>query len=292
MTTYTEDDLRQALAGEASATPPPVDVWPQLRRRVAVRTRVRAGVAAGVAAVAVTAAIVTFPTGNDTVRLPAAHGHATTLLPTHSLTDAELATSAGVLRQRLDSLGVNGATIATNDGGLDVSAPGLSPTQIEAIAAPGVLQFRPVTAIAPGTSCPSPGSGDVACTTDGTVQYTLGPVALDNADVKSADAVQNTVDNSWLVELTFDSAGAAKFRTLTADAANKPFAGGSCGPPQGCNAIAIVADGTVVSAPSVEQPGGIPGGQTQITGAMTQRQARLLAAFASTHPLPASFSIG
>jgi preprotein translocase subunit SecD len=300
VTIHTEDDLRAALSRDADAGGPAVEVWSRLHRRIVVRRRVRAGVAVTALAAAASVLAVVLPSGDSTARLPIARSGTTTLVPEHHLSDPELATSVDILRQRIDALGISGATIATHDGRLDLEARGLSPAEIDAIATPGVLQFRPVKGIAAPTSCPTPSTsvpaadGEVSCSLDGNVQYTLGPAALGNADVKSAAAVANTIDNSWLVQLDFSRAGAQKFFLLTADAASKPAlsGGGSCEPPKGCNAIAIVVDGAVVSAPSVEGSGGIRGGQTQITGEMTRQQARTLAAIVVTQPLPAGFTIG
>ena len=291
MNTYTEDDLRQALAGAAEETAPPVDVWPRLRRRVARRTWMRSGVAAGVVAVAAVSALLAVPSSDDTVRVPPAQdtGSTTTLVPDRPLSDAELRKAVDALRHRLDSLGVQHATVATQDGDVLIDASGTNQSDIAAIAVRGELQFRSVTAMGPASDC-TPGNGAVACSPDGAVQYSLGPIALDNHDVQSADAVVNSVDGSWLVQLAFTADGADKFHTLTADAAAVSDQGG-CQPPQPCGEIAIVLDGTVVEAPTVQQPGGITGGQTQISGAMTKETAQTLAALATTDPLPTSFRV-
>jgi preprotein translocase subunit SecD len=138
-------------------------------------------------------------------------------------------------------------------------------------------------------SCPPSGNGSVACSADGTVRYALGPAALDNRDIASASAVNDPVSHRWLVDIQFYRPGAHKFRTLTAAAAAKPGQG-SCGPPTGCNAVAIELDGVVLSAPTVVQPGGIRDGATQITGDLTRTGAQVLAALAATGPLAVGFS--
>src|SRR4051812_2160772 len=289
VTNYTEEDLRSALAADADAGATSPDVWPRLHRRIAVRRRVRLGAAVACAGIVAAGLVVVAPRLGGTDRIvPAAPG-ALTLTPNRSLSDAELNTAADIVRQQLDLIHVGSATVTTHDGTVDISAPGADPAQLNAVAAQGVLEFRSVTAMEAATSCPPTATGSVACSADGRVRYTLGPVALDNGDVTSADAVHDTVDDAWLVQLQFDGAGARKLHTLTADAADKPLLG-ECGPPRGCNSIAIVIDGIVVSAPSVQQPGGIPGGATQITGNLTRTDAQMLAAIVATEPLPTGFA--
>lgn len=300
MTVYTEDELRRALAREADAAPPVLAVWPQLHHRIVVRRWARAGVAATAAGVAATALIVALPDGRDAVRVPPARGAGpTTLVPERPLSNAELTTSADVLRQRIDALGIDGAEISTHDGTITLTAPRISSGEVIGLAARGVLQLRPVDAMEAPSACPAPASavpathGAVACSSDGSVEYTLGPVALGNDDVQSAHAALDATTNQWIVQVRFDHAGAQKYLTLTADAASKPFPETNCGPPKGCNAIAILVDGTVLAAPSVQQPGGggIPGGQTQITGTASKSSAEILAAIVAAPPLPAAFSV-
>jgi preprotein translocase subunit SecD len=277
MTLFTEDDLRAALSDDARAAVTPADVWPRLRRRRARQQRLRAGLAIATAGAVGAGVFVGWPGHGETTRVPVAVSTAQTLVPDRPLSDAELQASIDILRHRLDSLGVQHTTISTDGDTVLVDASGTTNADIAAIAVRGVLQFRPVNSEQPGA--------------DGAVAYQLGPVALDNSDVASASTVQNTIDHSWLVQVEFNRAGAEKFRTLTADAARKPDAG-ICGPPQGCNAIAIVVDGAVISAPTVEQPGGIRGGQTEITGELTKEQAQTLAALAQAPPLPVAFTVG
>lgn len=326
MTTFTEDELRQALAADAAQTPPPVDVWPQLRRRVVVRHRVRMGAVLAAAAVAAVGIVVSWPTNDSTARLPVARGETSVLVPNRALTDAEMQQAIDTLRQRLDALGVSGATISTHEGAVQIDAPGLSDSTVAAIAVRGVLQWRSVVGMQQTTgegTPPQPGAaatlsgaerayaeatcpvstpdGDretttflylVACDSTGSSEYLLGPAELDNGDVAHAGAVEYQPANQWLVDVTFTSAGRPAFLTLTADAANKPPFDGPCDPPTGCNAIAIVVDGAVLAAPSVELRGGIRSGVTQITGELSRDQARALAAVASTKPLPTGFTPG
>ena len=324
MSIYTEDDLRPALAEEARSAPPPIDVWGRLRRRVTIRKWTRAGVAVSVAGVAAVAAISALPGGgDDQSKLRIADGSTLTWTPDRPLSAAELRLSADIVRHRLDALGISGATVETQQGALTIHAPKLAPSVAADIMAVGVVQLRPVLAVQPpgqharsaaeastprlsaaerayaDAACPSqsPDSGLtaspsdylIACSQDRTAEYLLGPAALDNAAVADAQAVHDQNAGDWLVDVSFTAAGGRGFQELTAATAAKPDLG-NCGPPRGCNGIGFVVDGVVLSAPRVQQPGGIRGGQTQIAGALTEDEARLLAALAVSSPLPAAFS--
>lgn len=324
---FTEDDLRAALAGEADAQPTP-DVWPRLQRHIVTRRRVRAGLAVVCAGTAAAAMVLVLPDRNDdTVRLPVTHGAPSLFQPDHPISDAQLATAADVLRKRLDALGAANATVATLGHTLKIEAPTLSPATVTAITKRGVLQFRPVLAQRNGVGSagpagtvaiagrladaehvyakrqcdtrsgglqPPPWPGDsylVACDTVRGAQLLLGPAALDNGDVSHARAVDNTASNRWLVLVSLNPTGAQKFFTLTNDVAGKPDpAYGDCQVDTGCNAIAVLLDGTVLTAPSVQGSGGIRGGQTEIAGDFAEEQARVLAAILQSGAMPMSFT--
>jgi preprotein translocase subunit SecD len=67
-----------------------------------------------------------------------------------------------------------------------------------------------------------------------------------------------------------------------------PDIAGGCGPPNGCNAVAIVIDGTVVAFPRINEP--ILSGDAQVTGGFTELDARLIAA-EIRYPLPTPFMV-
>jgi preprotein translocase subunit SecD len=106
----------------------------------------------------------------------------------------------------------------------------------------------------------------------------LAPAALEGSEISSADATVDPQTNEWLVQLNFNHKGSSDWFNLTKKAyeTQTDFTSGSCSPPTGCNNIAIVLDGVVQSAPASQQDG-IAGGQTQITGNFTQKQANTLA---------------
>lgn len=325
MTTFTEGDLRAALAADADEGSTPPDVWTPLHRRIVRRRRTRAGCGIVAAGVIASVVVINLPSRNDTAHLPVAGGPGgpTVLVPDQSLSDTELDTAVSVLRQRFDALDVSGVTISTHDGAIEVDAPSVDPAVIASVAVRGVLQYRLVWDAAPSaidgsgpstattldaaerklsdTSCPTTAAGSavdttptrylVTCAAADPVVYLLGPSSIDHESIAGSRATQDPTTNQWLVQVNFNAAGSQDFHTLTAEAADNPEDLSACGPPKGCNAIAIVVDGLVLSAPSVQQRGGIEGGQTQITGRFTEAQAKALAAVASSSPLPTSFTV-
>jgi preprotein translocase subunit SecD len=118
----------------------------------------------------------------------------------------------------------------------------------------------------------------IACEPGLNAKEILAPAALSGSEISSADATVDPQTNEWLVQLNFNHKGSGDWFNLTKKAfeAGTDFTSGSCGPPNGCNNIAIVLDGVVQSSPASRQDG-IAGGQTQITGSFTQSQASTLA---------------
>jgi preprotein translocase subunit SecD len=125
----------------------------------------------------------------------------------------------------------------------------------------------------------------VSCSKDGTTKFLLAPAAVEGSEIKSADATVNNQTNEWLVELNFSSKGGNDWYNLTKTAYETNAEVPNCSPPKGCNAIAIVLDGVVQSYPRSQQDG-IAGGQTQITGNFTQKDAQTLATVLKYGALP------
>jgi preprotein translocase subunit SecD len=111
-------------------------------------------------------------------------------------------------------------------------------------------------------------------------KYALAPVSVNGTDVSSASAVIGQ-SGEWQVNLTFDSKGSSEFASTTA----KLYANVS-NPPT--DQFAIVLDGTVQSAPAVDQ-GAITGGTAQISGSFNQQSATQLANQLSYGALPLTF---
>ncbi|MGW3663428.1 SecDF P1 head subdomain-containing protein [Streptomyces sp. NPDC005141] len=106
-------------------------------------------------------------------------------------------------------------------------------------------------------------------------KYVLGPTAVDGAHVASAEAAYDKGIGIWTVRLDFDSVGTRQFAAVTADLSAQQA-------PQ--NQFAIVLDGAVISAPSVNQS--LTGGQAEISGGFTRKSAEQLAVTLDSGALP------
>lgn len=119
----------------------------------------------------------------------------------------------------------------------------------------------------------------VACDPDSQYKYALGPVAVNGERVDDASAVfATTTGEGWIVQMEFDDKGGDQFAEVTGRLVGQA-------PPQ--NQFAIVLDGEIVSAPSVNSA--ITGGQAQISGGFTQQSAEDLANVLSYGALPITF---
>jgi len=134
------------------------------------------------------------------------------------------------------------------------------------------------------------------CSEDGTTKYLLGPALMTGNDVRSAAAQtevtsQGISTGKWLVNLTLTGDGRKKFSTVTRDH-NEQSDPGCMTPDQQqqptprCQ-FAIVLDGQVVSAPTINEP--IPGGEAQISGDFTKKTSGDLANVLKFGALPLSF---
>src|SRR4029453_4703408 len=122
--------------------------------------------------------------------------------------------------------------------------------------------------------------GLFACNQEKTEKYLLGPTLIEGNQLASAVAgiPQNNVN--WVVNLEFNSEGAAAFETATRELSQKSD-------PQ--NRFAIVLDGVSISAPSVNEA--IPGGRAEISGNFTQKSATELANVLKYGALPLAFDV-
>jgi len=116
--------------------------------------------------------------------------------------------------------------------------------------------------------------------TSGTYKYLLGPRLIEGNLVQTAAAGIPQSSVSWVVTLNFNSLGAALFSEATGQLA------GATSP---TDQFAIVLDGQVISAPSVNEK--IPGGSAQITGSFNQTTATNLANVLKYGALPLSFEM-
>ena len=128
----------------------------------------------------------------------------------------------------------------------------------------------------------------VACGADGSGKYILGPVDIEGHHIDGADsgmtysqAGQPT--GTIGVNIRFDSEGTEQF----AEVSQRLFDLKDSDPTR--NRFAVVLDGSVISAPSMNQP--IANGQAQITGSFTTESGKALANQLSFGSLPLNFEV-
>jgi preprotein translocase subunit SecD len=125
----------------------------------------------------------------------------------------------------------------------------------------------------------------VTCDRDRVTKFILGPVELDGADISKAlsnpvTTSTGAVTGSYAVDLTFTSAGAEKFGTVT----------GRLFPLESPrNQFAVTIDGYAVTAPAIQAV--ITAGTAQITGDFTQATADALANQLKYGSLPIGFQV-
>jgi preprotein translocase subunit SecD len=148
----------------------------------------------------------------------------------------------------------------------------------------------------PTFTCTSPKPDDskpeyylLACDKESANKFILDKAKVNGTDLKGASAgiPQQSLGNEWQVQLQFKSHGTSEWAKLTTAANKLPDIGQGCGPPTGCNAVAIVLDGVVQSYPRITEP--ILGGDAQITGGFSQKEANDLANVLKYGALPIQF---
>lgn len=149
------------------------------------------------------------------------------------------------------------------------SDPAYAETQVTSPDAPPEAVEGPVVYL---ESPPGPGTPDNTLP-----KYQLGEVlmtgeALDDARAVFNDPAGTTDPGSagWVVSFTLTSQGSDRFATITEENTNKQ--------------LAIVLDGRVESAPTINEP--ITGGSGQISGGFAEREAKDLALVLRTGALP------
>ncbi len=119
-----------------------------------------------------------------------------------------------------------------------------------------------------------------SCNQEKTEKYLLGPTLIEGSDLTGAQAGVPQNNLAWVVNLDFNSDGAAAFESATGELASRTD-------PQ--NRFAIVLDGEVISAPSVSSS--IPGGRAEISGNFNQQSATQLANVLKYGALPLAFDV-
>lgn len=202
------------------------------------------------------------------------------------------ATTAVILR-RLDGLGVGDATIEGEDGELVLRFPAsasIDPIDVRGVVEEsGDLAFRPVLQMVPPEAAPecrgpdgplhpqhADGGEIVQC-------YELGPADVTGAIVRDASAVQQQVGWAISLELHPGAEGLAPFNQLTPACFDRTAA---CPTGQ----LAIVLDGEVMSAPTIQQPTFDEQG-VSIVGDFSQSEAEALAVVLRSGALPVAITV-
>jgi preprotein translocase subunit SecD len=241
----------------------------------------------------------------------------------NKVTSEAIDQAVSIIRQRVNSLGVAESEVTAQGSGANrqivISVPGDSGRRVvELVGQTAELRFRQVLATAAGTAgtgtdtatpisgissdlnakfaaldctnaanlqgtgADAPTDTIVACSRTGTSKFILAPAEVLGRQVsKAAAGIDTQAGNVWTVQLTFNGDGTKAFGALTARVT-------SLTSPQ--NQVAIVLDGLVVSAPSINEA--IPSGNAQITGNFSQTEAQDLANVLKYGALPLAFDRG
>jgi len=241
----------------------------------------------------------------------------------NKITSEAIDQAVSIIRQRVNSLGVAESEVTAQGSGTNrqivISVPGDSGRRVvDLVGQTAELRFRQVlaessalggtsaSAATPaagvsaevnakfaaldctnpanlqGTGADAPTDVIVACSRTGASKYILAPAEVLGRQVsKAAAGIDQQGASAWYVLLTFNGEGTKAFGALTARVTTLPS-------PQ--NQVAIVLDGLVVSAPSINEA--IPSGNAQITGSFSQLEAQDLANVLKYGALPLAFDRG
>ena len=221
--------------------------------------------------------------------------------PAHPVSQATLDETISIISNRVNGLGVAEPNISSQGHNIVVQLPGVKNPQeaLKVVGQTATLNFRPVLCSAPPYSTPpkslhlTPAELKVACPTSATnsnilsyipttnihgdnantdvllpqivngqvaSRYILGPSLMTGSSLKSAVAELDQSGN-WIVQFTLTKTGSPIFDSIAKQYYQKN--------------IAIVLDGNVISAPTINATSF--GGHGQISGSFTQSQANNLA---------------
>ncbi|HEX3825337.1 MAG TPA: protein translocase subunit SecD [Mycobacteriales bacterium] len=223
---------------------------------------------------------------------PAATGSATptpTVTPAPATSSAPAAASSATPAASPNPTSSSAATNATTDTPL----PGSQSATLTSAFGKSFANWNCLTQNNPTRGADNPADYIIACDSTGT-KYLLGPAVIEGTDVKSASSgLDPTSGTQWVVNLTFNGKGSSAWYAITKKTYEvnngQPSQEGSCQPPKGCDAVGIVLDGVVQSAPYSETDG-IPGGSAEISGSFTESDANTLADTLKYGALPLKFS--
>lgn len=188
-----------------------------------------------------------------------------------------------VIRKRIDELGTKEPTIIRQgDSRIVVQVPGLQDPQAlkDLLGQTAKLEFKLVDGTADQNEVAA-GRAPVGSEILPYPESPTGRIAVKRQVMVSGEELidaQQTFDqqtNEPAVSIRFNSSGGRKFGRVTSENVNKPFA--------------IILDGTVLSAPNINEP--ILGGTAQISGSFTVEGANQLAIALRSGKLPVALTV-
>ena len=209
---------------------------------------------------------------------------------------------SGVQSTALDEATARGAADADGDGVLS-DTPATTPENASDLAwvtEQVMYDFLTLDCSASADVKRVEGAADkpyAACDESGQVKYILGPVAVPGSDLEAASAAIATngtgqSTGQWIVSLRFNHEGTEKFKetsTILYGYHDSDPQGSSYRGSPDRNSFAVVLDGTVITAPSMQAI--ITNGEAQISGNFTPQSARALANQLQFGSLPLNFEV-
>jgi len=168
-----------------------------------------------------------------------------------------------------------GAATPTGDATTEPEAPVAdpnNPSDLAQVTDAVMKQFEELDCVDPANRAGGSSGAEnevlVTCASDGLFKYILGPVEIPGRMIDSASSglrqlANGAVSNEWAVNMEFTKEGADRFRATTARLAQQ-YQASLLGQEVAPNLFAMVLDGLVISAPSVENE--IPDGRAEVTG--------------------------
>ena len=219
-----------------------------------------------------------------------------------SAAGADEAAQSGVQSTALDEATARGAADANGDGVLS-DTPATTPENASDLAwvtEQVTYDFLTLDCSAAADVKRVEGAADkpyAACDESGQIKYILGPVAVPGSDLEAASAALATngtgqSTGQWIVSLRFNAEGAEKFKetsTILYGYHDSDPQGSSYRGSPDRNSFAVVLDGTVITAPSMQAI--ITNGEAQISGNFTAQSAKLLANQLQFGSLPLNFEV-
>lgn len=219
-----------------------------------------------------------------------------------STAGADEAAQSGVQSTALDEATARGAADANGDGVLS-DTPATTPENASDLAwvtEQVTYDFLTLDCSAAADVKRVEGAADkpyAACDESGQIKYILGPVAVPGSDLEAASAALATngtgqSTGQWIVSLRFNAEGAEKFKetsTILYGYHDSDPQGSSYRGSPDRNSFAVVLDGTVITAPSMQAI--IANGEAQISGNFTAQSAKLLANQLQFGSLPLNFEV-